>query len=165
MVRLYREGRFNQPRDSHEYIEDYKRRSSQGYAFFEDCLVDSPGSCVSVKMLYAIYKAHARARGVGVLGEEEFGSQIRTNFPALKRAKVTEPKPPDVVESSKPPKRVWCYEGLRPRCVGDPDELATGATWAEYKLLNKNDASRIATFEFEWRVDEWADVTQTEIPY
>ena len=147
MVRLYREGRFIQPRDSHEFIEEYKRRSSQGYAFFEDCLLDAPGSCVAVKMLYAIYKGHARARGVGILGEEEFGSQIRTNFPGLRKSKVTDPASG---------KRVYCYHGLRPRCVGDPESVGPKENFPVRKLLGRLDAAEVAEFEFEWREDEWA---------
>ena len=111
---LLRTGSFVLPQDGADMLEDFRRLSSQVFAFLSDCCVVEPleGGVgdVRCKALYALYRAWAEAGGLSVLSEERFGSQLKAAVPGLRR----------ITRKVAHMGRWMAYEGVRPRLAGEP---------------------------------------------
>lgn len=115
--RLRRLGGFTRCRAGESTLEDLRALGSPVYRFVtEECYV-GPGQAVATKVLHQVYTAWASGCGMGALGEDKFGAQLRVACPTVKRVRLTHGDA-----------RPYVYVGIRP-ATGSQDSSTPMTVW------------------------------------
>jgi putative DNA primase/helicase len=102
LKRLYENGRFIQPNNSLETMEELKELSSPIKAFVDEVCNFEPMTHISIKNMFFLWKKWCGSNGYPKGNIQSFGKSFKAAFPGILPKKL-----PDTEG-----RRVWCYIGV-----------------------------------------------------
>jgi putative DNA primase/helicase len=87
LCRLREQGRFTEPSESQQALQEYRLQSNSARMFLNQFCTEEPGESVPTRRLHALYTAFCREGHYDALKEVEFKSEVLKAFPTVREGR------------------------------------------------------------------------------